>query len=149
MHCLNLYVGQHSKCVSYISAKCVLADAGSCSAGKRACHLGHGWNKLRQAFEHSAAAQQQAHLRPINTEAHHEFRPTVLALLSDAACGRFVFKKAHLSHEDFRVFDHSSGHPVAVMHHFGKNPYGALDPLELSNISDAYDRVGVTLLSLN
>lgn len=39
------------------------------------------------------------------------------------------------------MFDHSTGQPVAVMHHYGKNPYGSLDPLELSNVSNAYDRV--------
>jgi hypothetical protein len=46
------------------------------------------------------------------------------ALLSYAVCAR---KLAHLSHEDFKVFDQSSGHPVAVMHHFGQNPWGGLD----------------------
>lgn len=40
-----------------------------------------------------------------------------------------------------RVFEYSTGHPVAVMHHFGKNPYGALDPLELSGTSNDYDHV--------
>lgn len=39
-----------------------------------------------------------------------------------------MFKKAHMSHEDFHVFDYSTGHPVAVMHHYDKNPYAALDP---------------------
>lgn len=33
---------------------------------------------------------------------------------------RFLFKKAHMSREDFRVFDYNTGTPVAVMHHFGK-----------------------------
>lgn len=47
-----------------------------------------------------------------------------------------------MSHDDFRVFD-SNGRPVAVMHHFGKNPYAALDPLEMSNMSNAYDHVSV------
>lgn len=61
-------------------------------------------------------------------------------LLRGCAC-RFLFKKAHLSRDDFRVFDYASGHPVAVMHHFGKNPYAALDPLELSGTSNAYDQV--------
>lgn len=50
---------------------------------------------------------------------------------------RFIFKKAHLSHDDFRIFDGSSGHVVAVMHHFGKNPYDAFDPLDLSNYGDS------------
>lgn len=38
---------------------------------------------------------------------------------------RFVFKKAHMSREDYRVFN-ASGHVVAVLHHFGKNPYDKL-----------------------
>lgn len=42
-----------------------------------------------------------------------------------------------------RVFDSSTGHPVAVMHHFGKNPYGALDPLQLGGVSNAYGNVSV------
>lgn len=47
-----------------------------------------------------------------------------LAVCRAPSALRFVFKKAHLSREDFRVFDYDSGHPVAVMHHFNKNPYG-------------------------
>lgn len=41
---------------------------------------------------------------------------------------RFLLKKAHLSADDFRIFD-SSGRLVAVSHHLGKNPYGELDVL--------------------
>eukprot|EP00882_Tetradesmus_deserticola_P012376 GHRQ01013116.1.p1 GENE.GHRQ01013116.1~~GHRQ01013116.1.p1 ORF type:complete len:196 (+),score=40.70 GHRQ01013116.1:63-590(+) len=54
---------------------------------------------------------------------------------------RFVFKKAHLSRDDFRVFDGSSGRPVAVLHHFGKNPYEQLDPLSLGNFADAHQNM--------
>lgn len=54
---------------------------------------------------------------------------------------RFVFKKAHLSRDDFRIFDGSSGRPVAVLHHFGKNPYEKLDPLSLGNFSDAHQHM--------
>jgi hypothetical protein len=42
---------------------------------------------------------------------------------------RLIFKKAHLSREDFRVFDQVSGRLVCVSHHHGKNPYQSLDPL--------------------
>lgn len=42
--------------------------------------------------------------------------------------GRFILKKAHLSADDFRIFD-GSGRLMAVSHHLGKNPYGELDPL--------------------
>jgi hypothetical protein len=52
-----------------------------------------------------------------------------------------VFKKAHLSRDDFRVFDGSSGRPVAVLHHFGKNPYENLDPLSLGNFTDAHQHM--------
>jgi hypothetical protein len=52
-----------------------------------------------------------------------------------------VFKKAHLSGDDFRVFDGSSGRPVAVLHHFGKNPYEKLDPLSLGNFSDRHEHM--------
>jgi hypothetical protein len=41
---------------------------------------------------------------------------------------RFVFKKAHLSRDDFRIFDGGSDRPVAVLHHFGKNPYEKIGP---------------------
>ena len=46
---------------------------------------------------------------------------------------RFVFKKAHLSREDFRIFDQRSGQLVCVSHHYGKNPYESLDPMGLVN----------------
>lgn len=43
---------------------------------------------------------------------------------------QFVFKKAHLSAEDFRIFS-KEGQLMCVSHHAGKNPYDALDPLGL------------------
>lgn len=46
---------------------------------------------------------------------------------------RFVFKKAHLSREDFRIFDQRSGRLVCVSHHYGKNPYESLDPMGLTH----------------
>ncbi|KAL4420755.1 hypothetical protein ABPG75_010411 [Micractinium tetrahymenae] len=45
---------------------------------------------------------------------------------------QFVFKKAHLSNDDFRIFS-KEGQLLCVSHHMGKNPYEALDPLGLSN----------------
>lgn len=41
---------------------------------------------------------------------------------------RFIFKKAHVSNDDFRIFN-AMGQLVAVSHHLGKNPYGELDVL--------------------
>jgi hypothetical protein len=46
---------------------------------------------------------------------------------------RFIFKKAHLSQEDFRIFDYHSKCLVAVSHHWGKNPYESLDPLGIGH----------------
>lgn len=46
---------------------------------------------------------------------------------------RFIFKKAHLSREDFRIFDAQTKRLVAVSHHWGKNPYESLDPLGIGN----------------
>jgi len=51
----------------------------------------------------------------------------------------FVFKRAHMSREDYRIFDAVSGRPIAVMFHHGKNPYGALDPLQLGDYSQHYN----------
>lgn len=47
---------------------------------------------------------------------------------------RFIFKKAHLSADDNRIFD-AAGRLVLCSHHYGKNPYGSLDPLGLSGES--------------
>ncbi|KAL3697693.1 hypothetical protein R1sor_011769 [Riccia sorocarpa] len=48
----------------------------------------------------------------------------------------FVFKKAHFSFDDNRIFD-ESGELVLVTHHPGKNPLDAVDPLGLAN-TDAF-----------
>jgi hypothetical protein len=53
---------------------------------------------------------------------------------------RFIFKKAHLSKDDNRMFDAATGHLVCCSHHFGKNPYGSLDPLGLSLESTWWQR---------
>lgn len=42
---------------------------------------------------------------------------------------RYLFKKAHFSHEDRRVFDVDTGTAILVSHHEGKNPYESIDPL--------------------
>ncbi|KAK9818123.1 hypothetical protein WJX72_007473 [[Myrmecia] bisecta] len=49
------------------------------------------------------------------------------------ATHRYIFKKAHMSNEDFRIFDGQSGALMCVLAHEGKNPYGSLDPLGFSN----------------
>ncbi|KAG2494889.1 hypothetical protein HYH03_007127 [Edaphochlamys debaryana] len=46
---------------------------------------------------------------------------------------RFIMKKAHLSNDDYRVWESPGGQLIAVSHHLGKNPYDALDPLGVSN----------------
>eukprot|EP00899_Mesostigma_viride_P003156 jgi/Mesvir1/12841/Mv05873-RA.1 len=51
---------------------------------------------------------------------------------------RFLFKKAHLSNDDFRIIDVQTKRLVAVSHHWGKNPYAALDPLDLGRTSDSH-----------
>jgi len=42
---------------------------------------------------------------------------------------RYLFKNAHFSAEDRRLFDVESGAIVLVSHHEGKNPYESIDPL--------------------
>jgi len=56
------------------------------------------------------------------------------------APGRFVFKKAHLSADDNRIFNAQTGQLVCVSHHFGKNPYDQLDPLGLSHQNEYWNR---------
>lgn len=51
---------------------------------------------------------------------------------------RYVLKKAHLSKDDYRVFDFPSGKLKYNAHHPGKNPYAAADPLGLTNQDDRY-----------
>ncbi|KXZ45208.1 hypothetical protein GPECTOR_57g498 [Gonium pectorale] len=52
---------------------------------------------------------------------------------------RFLLKKAHLSRDDYRVWEAPTGQLVAVSHHFGKNPYSSLDPLGLSGTVAHHD----------
>lgn len=49
---------------------------------------------------------------------------------------RYVFKKAYFSTEDRRIFDADTGLVVQASHHWGKNPYQSLDPLDLLDVSD-------------
>jgi hypothetical protein len=56
------------------------------------------------------------------------------------APGRFIFKKAHLSADDNRIFNAENGQLVCVSHHYGKNPYEMMDPLGLSQQNDFWNR---------
>ena len=51
---------------------------------------------------------------------------------------RYVMKKAHLSRDDVRIFDVSTGKVILVSHHPGKNPYGELDPIGLGNTDNQH-----------
>ncbi|OAE28308.1 hypothetical protein AXG93_2507s1200 [Marchantia polymorpha subsp. ruderalis] len=53
---------------------------------------------------------------------------------------RFIFKKAHLTADDNRIFDADTGQLVCVSHHYGKNPYESLDPLGISGQNDYWQR---------
>lgn len=53
---------------------------------------------------------------------------------------RYVLKKAHFSTDDNRIFDYETGHLVVVSHHPGKNPFDAVDPLDLTN-QDSYHSI--------
>lgn len=55
---------------------------------------------------------------------------------------QYVLKSAHMSREDMRMFDVSTGRMVMVSHHPGKNPYEMLDPLGLTNQDMAYNVAG-------
>jgi hypothetical protein len=57
--------------------------------------------------------------------------------------GRFIFKKAHLSADDNRIFNAQTGQLVCVSHHYGKNPYDQLDPLGLSHQNDYWNRTHI------
>lgn len=59
------------------------------------------------------------------------------------APGRFIFKKAHLSADDNRIFNAQTGELVCVSHHYGKNPYDQLDPLGLSHQNDYWNRTHI------
>lgn len=45
---------------------------------------------------------------------------------------RFIFKAAHMSGDDYRIFD-AEGRLVCNSWHQGKNPYQSLDPLDLGH----------------
>jgi hypothetical protein len=60
-------------------------------------------------------------------------RPGTGIVVGGQYCGRetrFIWKKAHLSEDDNRIFD-VEGRLMAVSHHYGKNPYESLDPLNV------------------
>jgi hypothetical protein len=52
---------------------------------------------------------------------------------------RYVLKKAHLSRSDNRMFDLDTGRLVYVSHHWGKNPLGSLDPLDVANTDGIFN----------
>eukprot|EP00127_Corallochytrium_limacisporum_P001720 Clim_evm57s77 gene=Clim_evmTU57s77 len=54
---------------------------------------------------------------------------------------RFIFKKAHLSRDDYRIFD-SKGQLVLVSHHEGKNPYDSLDPYNVGSDQTRWGSLG-------
>jgi hypothetical protein len=51
---------------------------------------------------------------------------------------RYVWKKAHMSLDDNRVFDYKTGHLVYNSSHPGSDPHSAFDPLGLTNQGDRY-----------
>ncbi|KAA8493182.1 hypothetical protein FVE85_8627 [Porphyridium purpureum] len=55
---------------------------------------------------------------------------------------RFIMKAAHLSMDDWRIWDHATGKLVYNSHHPGKNPVGSVDLLRSSNQSNRYERGG-------
>lgn len=55
---------------------------------------------------------------------------------------QYVLKSAHMSREDLRIFDTSSGKMVMVSHYPGKNPYDAFDPLGTTNQENRYNVAG-------
>jgi len=61
---------------------------------------------------------------------------------------RYIFKKAHVSFDDNRIFDCDTGTVVMVSHHPGKNPYESFDPLGITNQDDYYKLYGVEWKSL-
>lgn len=59
---------------------------------------------------------------------------------------RFVWKKAHLSFDDNRIFD-MEGRLIAVSHHYGKNPYDSLDPLDVIPDNPAGDWASICYIT--
>ncbi|KAA8493181.1 hypothetical protein FVE85_8626 [Porphyridium purpureum] len=55
---------------------------------------------------------------------------------------RFIIKAAHLSTDDWRIWDHKTGKLVYNGHHPGKNPVGSIDKLGTAHQSDRYSRGG-------
>lgn len=51
---------------------------------------------------------------------------------------RYIMKTCHMTKDDVRVLDMSTGKVVLVSHHPGKNPYDMLDPLGLGNTGNQH-----------
>jgi len=79
----------------------------------------------RAVFEF-AVGPPSGHLRGVEPES----LPSLHGMYFDRT-RTFVLKKAHLSEDDWRVFDAVTGERVFNAHHPGKNPYGGADPLGL------------------
>eukprot|EP00798_Chlamydomonas_sp_ICE-L_P020517 gene20517-27309_t len=95
------------------------------------------------SLEHNdASALLEIAAGPLNPDLipQEEGSGIVVAGKYEKKATRFIFKKAHLSLEDFRIFkvnletqSSKNGQLVAVSHHEGKNPYDSLDPMGLGN----------------
>ena len=55
---------------------------------------------------------------------------------------RYICKAAHLSTDDWRIWDHATGKLCYNSHHPGKNPVGSVDKLGTAHQSDRYSRGG-------
>ena len=102
-----------------------------------------------QALEHQHARPVQAidiAIGPPCPELHPQQPGSGLLFgnqIDAAQPRRFIFKKAHLLREDFRIFDAATKRLVAVSHHHGKNPYESLDPLGVGHTNPVnYGRLG-------
>lgn len=55
---------------------------------------------------------------------------------------QYIMKSAHMSREDLRMFDSSTGRMTMVSHYPGKNPYDQFDPLGTTNQDARYQVAG-------
>mmetsp|Transcript_2809 Transcript_2809/g.8566 ORF Transcript_2809/g.8566 Transcript_2809/m.8566 type:complete len:336 (+) Transcript_2809:160-1167(+) len=54
---------------------------------------------------------------------------------------RYLFKGAHLSRDDYRIYDAATGKMVMYSHHPGKDPFDSLDPLGVGHNNNPRTRV--------
>lgn len=62
---------------------------------------------------------------------------------------RYLFKKAHFSRSDRRVFDVDTGAVILVSHHEGKNPYESIDPLGYNECKTGERKSDTTVSSVS